>query len=167
MNIYFPHLYCDIYLSKGFCLSDFLLWTFSYIDEAAKEKLAPFSSLSNEESYQSRDLEKVWIIFPFFFFFFLNLLLHQSCWLDIFKQIEIGLFAQACSCLRPLHAKHANIFGLMLKNFFYRHLNKSQNHFMMLRCNHLRSSQNKSGTCTPHHSMLHLLPSSTTKAALW
>lgn len=30
----------------------------SYIDEAAKEKLAPFSSLSNEESYQSRDLEK-------------------------------------------------------------------------------------------------------------
>lgn len=31
----------------------------SSIDEAAKEKLAPFSSLSNEESYQSRDLEKV------------------------------------------------------------------------------------------------------------
>ncbi|KAH6818186.1 hydroxymethylglutaryl-CoA synthase / HMG-CoA synthase / 3-hydroxy-3-methylglutaryl coenzyme A synthase [Perilla frutescens var. frutescens] len=30
----------------------------SSIDEAAKEKLAPFSSLSNEDSYQSRDLEK-------------------------------------------------------------------------------------------------------------
>lgn len=30
----------------------------SYIDEVAKEKLASFSSLSNEESYQSRDLEK-------------------------------------------------------------------------------------------------------------
>lgn len=30
----------------------------SYIDEAAKEKLGAFSSLSNEESYQSRDLEK-------------------------------------------------------------------------------------------------------------
>nr|AGQ04158.1 hydroxymethylglutaryl-CoA synthase [Lavandula angustifolia] len=30
----------------------------SYIDEAAKEKLSPFSSLTNDESYQSRDLEK-------------------------------------------------------------------------------------------------------------
>ncbi|KAK6158094.1 hypothetical protein DH2020_005408 [Rehmannia glutinosa] len=30
----------------------------SSIDEAAKEKLSPFSSLTNEESYQSRDLEK-------------------------------------------------------------------------------------------------------------
>ncbi|EYU39002.1 hypothetical protein ABFS82_01G080600 [Erythranthe guttata] len=30
----------------------------SSIDEAAKEKLSPFSSLSNDESYQSRDLEK-------------------------------------------------------------------------------------------------------------
>ncbi|XP_022882088.1 hydroxymethylglutaryl-CoA synthase-like [Olea europaea var. sylvestris] len=30
----------------------------SYIDEAAKEKLAPFSSLTSHESYQSRDLEK-------------------------------------------------------------------------------------------------------------
>lgn len=28
------------------------------VDEAAKEKLAPFSSLSGDESYQSRDLEK-------------------------------------------------------------------------------------------------------------
>lgn len=32
---------------------------FSSIDEAAKEKLAPFSTLSGDESYQSRDLEKV------------------------------------------------------------------------------------------------------------
>ncbi|KAG8374834.1 hypothetical protein BUALT_Bualt10G0036700 [Buddleja alternifolia] len=30
----------------------------SSIDEAAKEKLSPFSSLTNDESYQSRDLEK-------------------------------------------------------------------------------------------------------------
>ncbi|KAL3498755.1 hypothetical protein ACH5RR_041487 [Cinchona calisaya] len=30
----------------------------SSIDEAAKEKLAPFSSLTGDESYQSRDLEK-------------------------------------------------------------------------------------------------------------
>nr|AZB52791.1 3-hydroxy-3-methylglutaryl coenzyme A synthase 2 [Centranthera grandiflora] len=30
----------------------------SSIDEAAKEKLAPFSLLTNDESYQSRDLEK-------------------------------------------------------------------------------------------------------------
>ncbi|KAK4726359.1 hypothetical protein R3W88_031276 [Solanum pinnatisectum] len=30
----------------------------SSIDESAKEKLAPFSSLSHDESYQSRDLEK-------------------------------------------------------------------------------------------------------------
>ncbi|EOY23051.1 Hydroxymethylglutaryl-CoA synthase / HMG-CoA synthase / 3-hydroxy-3-methylglutaryl coenzyme A synthase isoform 3 [Theobroma cacao] len=30
----------------------------SYIDEGAKEKLTPFSGLSNDESYQSRDLEK-------------------------------------------------------------------------------------------------------------
>lgn len=36
-----------------------LLLIFSSIDEAAKEKLAPFSSLTNDESYQSRDLEKV------------------------------------------------------------------------------------------------------------
>ena len=31
----------------------------SSIDEAAKEKLTPFSTLSGDESYQSRDLEKV------------------------------------------------------------------------------------------------------------
>nr|AOX15269.1 hydroxymethyl glutaryl CoA synthase 1 [Withania somnifera] len=31
----------------------------SSIDESTKEKLAPFSSLSGDESYQSRDLEKV------------------------------------------------------------------------------------------------------------
>ena len=31
----------------------------SSIDEVAKEKLAPFSTLSNDETYQSRDLEKV------------------------------------------------------------------------------------------------------------
>nr|GMD75088.1 Hydroxymethylglutaryl-CoA synthase [Ipomoea batatas] len=30
----------------------------SYIDEAAKEKLAPFSSLTGDESYSNRDLEK-------------------------------------------------------------------------------------------------------------
>ena len=31
----------------------------SSIDEAAKEKFAPFASLSSDESYASRDLEKV------------------------------------------------------------------------------------------------------------
>lgn len=31
----------------------------SSVDEAAKEKLEPFSTLSGDESYQSRDLEKV------------------------------------------------------------------------------------------------------------
>ncbi|KAF5729937.1 3-hydroxy-3-methylglutaryl Co-enzyme A synthase [Tripterygium wilfordii] len=31
----------------------------SSVDESAKEKLAPFSALSGDESYQSRDLEKV------------------------------------------------------------------------------------------------------------
>ena len=32
---------------------------YSSIDKVVKEKLAPFSTLSNDESYQSRDLEKV------------------------------------------------------------------------------------------------------------
>lgn len=31
----------------------------SSVDEAAKEKFGPFSTLSSEESYQNRDLEKV------------------------------------------------------------------------------------------------------------
>nr|AEC13715.1 hydroxymethylglutaryl-CoA synthase [Catharanthus roseus] len=39
------------------CFIDFLR-NASSIDEAAKEKLAPFSSLTGDESYQSRDLEK-------------------------------------------------------------------------------------------------------------
>lgn len=34
-------------------------WYYSSVDEAAKEKLGPFSTLSGDESYQSRDLEKV------------------------------------------------------------------------------------------------------------
>nr|APU50934.1 3-hydroxy-3-methylglutaryl coenzyme A synthase [Phlomoides umbrosa] len=38
--------------------NDFLRNT-SSIDEAAKEKLAPFSTLTGDESYQNRDLEKV------------------------------------------------------------------------------------------------------------
>jgi len=29
------------------------------VDETAKEKLEPFAKLSGDESYQSRDLEKV------------------------------------------------------------------------------------------------------------
>lgn len=36
------------------------MFTDSSVDEAAKEKLAPFSSLTDDESYASRDLEKVW-----------------------------------------------------------------------------------------------------------
>jgi len=31
----------------------------SFVDEAARETLAPYASLSGDESYQSRDLEKV------------------------------------------------------------------------------------------------------------
>jgi len=31
----------------------------SSVDEIAKEKLGPFATLSGDESYQSRDLEKV------------------------------------------------------------------------------------------------------------
>jgi len=31
----------------------------SSVDEDAKEKLGPFANLSGDESYQSRDLEKV------------------------------------------------------------------------------------------------------------
>ncbi|XP_057419275.1 hydroxymethylglutaryl-CoA synthase-like [Lotus japonicus] len=37
--------------------NDFLKNT-SFVDEAAKEKLGPFATLSGDESYQSRDLEK-------------------------------------------------------------------------------------------------------------
>lgn len=33
----------------------------SSVDETGKEKLAPFSTLSGDESYQNRDLEKVWL----------------------------------------------------------------------------------------------------------
>lgn len=41
-------------------ISTFLLLAFSsFIDEAAREKLSSFSSLSGDESYQSHDLEKV------------------------------------------------------------------------------------------------------------
>jgi hydroxymethylglutaryl-CoA synthase len=29
------------------------------VDEVAKEKLGPFATLSDDESYQNRDLEKV------------------------------------------------------------------------------------------------------------
>ena len=41
----------------------------SSIDEAAKEKFTPYSSLSLDESYQSRDLEKVFHHFPFLIVF--------------------------------------------------------------------------------------------------
>jgi len=44
---YFPELDC------------FLYFFISSIDDDAKEKLQPFSNLTGEESYQSRDLEKV------------------------------------------------------------------------------------------------------------
>ncbi|KAL0295923.1 UNVERIFIED_CONTAM: Hydroxymethylglutaryl-CoA synthase [Sesamum radiatum] len=50
---------CSLYrrASRDFLYNDFLSGA-SSIDEAAKEKLAPFSSLTIDESYQSRDLEK-------------------------------------------------------------------------------------------------------------
>lgn len=37
---------------------DMLFFT-SFVDEVAREKLTPFSALSGDESFQSRDLEKV------------------------------------------------------------------------------------------------------------
>jgi len=36
-----------------------LLFCASFVDEVARETLAPYASLSGDESYQSRDLEKV------------------------------------------------------------------------------------------------------------
>ena len=33
----------------------------SSVDEAGKQKLEPFTSLSGDESYQNRDLEKVFL----------------------------------------------------------------------------------------------------------
>ena len=41
----------------------------SSIDEASKEKFTPYYSLSLDESYQSRDLEKVFHHFPFLIVF--------------------------------------------------------------------------------------------------
>lgn len=40
-------------------LKDFPLMSSSTVDEVSREKLAPYAGLSSEESYQSRELEKV------------------------------------------------------------------------------------------------------------
>lgn len=40
-------------------LVSFLFMNISTVDNDAKEKLQPFANLTSEESYQSRDLEKV------------------------------------------------------------------------------------------------------------
>ena len=37
----------------------FMFYYISSVDNDAKEKLQPFANLTSEESYQSRDLEKV------------------------------------------------------------------------------------------------------------
>jgi len=54
----------------------------SSIDEAAKEKLAPFSTLSGDESYQNRDLEKVhlrsWLLKKWRCFFLLLFIRHPA-----------------------------------------------------------------------------------------
>jgi hypothetical protein len=42
-----------------FLLTKISVWSNSTVDKDSREKLEPFSSLSSEESYQSRDLEKV------------------------------------------------------------------------------------------------------------
>lgn len=48
------------YFVNGIQLTDLIRFCIcSSIDESTKEKLAPFSSLTGDESYQSRDLEKV------------------------------------------------------------------------------------------------------------
>ncbi|KAK0586067.1 hypothetical protein LWI29_000434 [Acer saccharum] len=59
MSNLFPFEYLQL-VQKSFArlmYNDFLR-NASSIDEAAKEKLGPFSTLSGDESYQSRDLEK-------------------------------------------------------------------------------------------------------------
>lgn len=50
-HIQFLFLWC--YLKLSFTAS------LSCVEKDAREKLAPYSSLSSEESYRSRDLEKV------------------------------------------------------------------------------------------------------------
>ena len=45
-------------LDPNFLLSN-MLFGASFVDEAARETLAPYASLSSDESYQSRELEKV------------------------------------------------------------------------------------------------------------
>lgn len=42
-------------------VTDMLGFVGSSVDEAGKQKLEPFSSLSSDESYQNRDLEKVYL----------------------------------------------------------------------------------------------------------
>lgn len=49
----------------------------SSIDESAKKILAPYESLSSDESYQSRDLEKVHFL-PEMFSFFISDFLQLS-----------------------------------------------------------------------------------------
>ncbi|KAL0445573.1 UNVERIFIED_CONTAM: Hydroxymethylglutaryl-CoA synthase [Sesamum latifolium] len=49
---------CSLYRKASRLIFNDFLSGASSIDEAAKEKLAPFSSLTIDESYQSRDLEK-------------------------------------------------------------------------------------------------------------
>lgn len=51
-----------------FIMSNIFFPYCSSIDEAAKEKFTSYSSLSLDESYQSRDLEKVFRCFPFLLF---------------------------------------------------------------------------------------------------
>ena len=60
---YMIHVYMKMVVTLvrkvRYSLSYICFSNYSSIDEAAKEKLAPFSSLTGDESYRSRDLEKV------------------------------------------------------------------------------------------------------------
>lgn len=54
-----------------FVLPESLLISFtSYIDESAKEKFVPYATLTGDESYQSRDLEKVFDFFNVYIYVF-------------------------------------------------------------------------------------------------
>ncbi|EYU39003.1 hypothetical protein MIMGU_mgv1a006016mg [Erythranthe guttata] len=109
----------------------------SSIDEAAKEKLSPFSSLSNDESYQSRDLEKVFNHLTYFELKRFRIVMN-------FRSIIINII-----------------------NFIDRHHNKWRSRFTMRKYSRRHLSRNKWAICTLLRSMLHLHHSSTTKTQLW
>lgn len=69
-----------------------MLFFSSFVDEAVREKLAPFSALSGNESYQSRDLEKVSLLFLLWagyetLLLHVNVLLMFAAWYQATRQV--------------------------------------------------------------------------------